>query len=189
MNRSRTRSMPSVLAITTLLLSLFASGCGRTLVRDDGRPTWSPWVGVDRRAVVQVYERPDIVRGTARVLVLKDGDNELTDDEMLIGLGEYRDRSGWDRGPEPRRVLHVVALFPTVLILDAQETNDYQWLAYTTEWRMSHDLYVIRLDSTELPKKLKFEDGKRGRETHVDLPWGRLIVNPTLGEVYTASGL
>lgn len=169
--------------IAALLAGLWLAmpaGCGRTHLHDLGRPDWSPWVAVGRRAQVDRYVKFDLVKGRHYFIEFSDGHRRMADRDVLLETEAYMDATGWreHRRGEPRRPLHVITLWPTVCIWDAGFTEAGQSRTWAEPWAMTDELYVVRLDSMERPRRLEMEDfGDRWRAV-VDLPSGRLVLWP-----------
>ena len=172
----------SLLAVA-LAAALAGSGCGRTRLGSAGRPDWSPWVGPGVRARVDSYSKPDLVKGEHhyRVFVVARG-RGVSDMDITRQIDDYREATGWSFGARDRR-LWIVALHPTVGILDAENPDPSHVTGIGTAWRMSDQLYLIMPESDIPPEPLVFEEHDGSRRAIIDVSWGHLIVLPDEGVV------
>ncbi len=103
----------------------------------------------------------------------------------MVQLSDYIERVGWDRGSNPGHTFYIVALFPTVAILDLRDTASPHRFAMGTQWPMSRELFACRLESDEPPEPLALD---QGGVAHVSVEWGELIVDSANGVVLTSTG-
>jgi hypothetical protein len=133
---------------------------------------------------VDFFTKPDLVKGEHRytVFVVAPG-RSVSSMDISKQLGDYKRATKWGIEYHEQASLWIVALHPTIGILDSDQPHPSSFLHEHTAWDMSDELSVVRLESNQLPEALVFEDHPDGRRAVIEVPWGHLLVLPDEGVV------
>lgn len=175
-------------AMTTLVAWFVLAGCQggghSNAVAHAPTETGVPWAGPGTRASTAGYRDWDLVKGSHPGVRYESGGKSISADRVMRQLDDYIDRVEWDRQSYPGHTFYIVALFPTVAVLDLQDAASPHRIDWGTRWPMSQELFTCRLESRDPPERLVLDQHGVARVT---VDWGELIVDSANGVVLTST--